>query len=148
MHLPPPMIAVAFIALMFVLGWLFPALEFEFGGQRLIGGMLLVFGIGLVAIAGKSFFEAKTTILPDKIDKSSTLVTDGIYKYTRNPMYLGMAIVIVGAGLGAGNWLMPLAVAGFVMVINKIQIAPEEAGLARIFGQDYADFCAKTRRWV
>jgi len=148
MHIPPPLIAVLFIGAMFLLGWLAPALTFDFAAQRWIAGVLLLAGLVVVALAGKRFFDAKTTILPDRIAESSSLVTGGIYRYTRNPMYLGMVLVIAGAGIGGGSWLMPLAVAGFVLVINRVQIAPEEVGLREIFGQDYVEYCASVRRWI
>lgn len=148
MHLPPPLIAVLFIAAMFVLGWLIPAFNFDFAGQRWIAMVLLIAGFMPAALAGKRFFDAKTTILPDRISETSSLVTDGIYQYTRNPMYLGMALVIAAAGIGRGSWLMPLAVAGFVLVINRVQIAPEEVGLEKLFGQDYVAYCQKVRRWI
>jgi len=148
MHIPPPLIAVFAIVFMFIFNWLFPVLAFDFAGQRSIGFLILLAGGGLVVLAGGRFFMAQTTVLPNKIEESSTLVTVGIYQYSRNPMYLGMALAIVGAGIGAGSLLMPIAVAGFVWIINKVQIAPEEVGLAKIFGAEYEAYCAQVRRWI
>ncbi len=148
MHIPPPLIAVIYIVLMFVFSWLVPALSIDIAAQKTIGFLILVAGVGLVVLAGGRFFMAQTTVLPNKIEESSTLVTEGIYQYSRNPMYLGMALAIAGAGIGGGSLLMPIAVAGFVWIINKVQIAPEEVGLAKIFGAEYEAYCAQVRRWI
>lgn len=148
MHVPPPVIAVLCIIVMFFAGWLLPGLKFSFAGQGLIGGVLLLVGLALIFLAGMGFSKARTTVLPNMIHKSSSLVTGGIYRFTRNPMYLGMALAIVGAGIGAGNYLTPYALAAFVILITYLQIVEEEAGLAKIFGQEYTDYCTKVRRWI
>ncbi len=148
MHLPPPLIAVLFIIAMLIFGWIMPGLEIAIPGQKWLAVILLLAGVLCIFMAGGRFFRAKTTIMPNKIEESSALVTEGIYQYSRNPMYLGMALAIAGAGIGGGSLLTPLAVAGFVLVINKVQIEKEEEGLVEIFGDGYREYCSKVRRWI
>ena len=99
-------------------------------------------------IAIRRFYEVDTTVMPDEMDRSSALVTSGIFGISRNPMYLGMAAVITGVGIGLGTWVT-LAVSGlFVFWITENQIKPEERALAKIFGSEFKDYKSKVRRWI
>ena len=105
-------------------------------------------GVVIAMIAIRRFYEADTTVMPDEMERSSSLVTGGIFGFSRNPMYLGMAAVITGVGFGLGTWIT-LAVLGlFVYWITENQIKPEERALVKIFGSEFEDYKKSVRRWI
>jgi len=106
-----------------------------------IGQSISIFGI-------VSFRRAKTTINPHKPSAASSLVTSGVYRYTRNPMYLGLSVTLMGWAVFLSNPLALLAVPLFVLYINKFQINPEERVLSSLFGAEYAAYKEKVRRWL
>lgn len=108
----------------------------------LLAGMLIMTG------AAASFVRRHTTLHPQQPQVSNTLVTDGLFRYSRNPMYLGMALCLAGWALWLAQvWAWP-GVAVFVAVITRWQIVPEERILAAKFGGAYAAYCRRTRRWL
>ena len=104
---------------------------------------------GAVALAGDvEFKRARTTINPMRPEKSTALVTSGIYRFTRNPMYVGLTLVVIGwAAFLCSAWALAGPVA-FVLYIGRFQIVPEERALAARFGAAYADYMARVRRWL
>lgn len=79
---------------------------------------------------------------------ASALVSTGIYQYTRNPMYLGMALILFGAAIRLGNPIGFFGPLFFVTFITRFQIKAEEAALAKVFGQDFVKYSRKVRRWI
>lgn len=148
MHIPPPVFMVLAIMSIVYGKPYFPQLSVAFAEQQLIGIFIAVVGMAIAIVSVLRFRQLGTTIEPNKLDKATHLVTDGIYNYSRNPMYLGMAILITSAGVFFGSFLFLPAVIVFVLIINKFQIEPEEVGLEKLFGQEYLDFKARTRRWI
>ena len=109
--------------------------------------LFLVSGIVLVLIAGFKFGQSKTSVNPIQPEKASALVTTGIYCFTRNPMYLGGALILAAQAFLASNYLAFLAVVVFVVYISRFQIQPEERILENKFGADYLAYKQKVRRW-
>lgn len=108
----------------------------------------LVIGILLAAPAIAAFFRAKTTINPIAISEASTLVQDGVFRVTRNPMYLGLALLLVA---WANFLARPLAFLGpilFVLYITRFQIVPEERVLRAKFGAAFENYAHRVRRWI
>ncbi len=104
---------------------------------------------GIVALLGVwAFKRVQTTVLPHCPEQSSTLVTGGIYRYTRNPMYLGLVIFLLGfAGfLGSIAGLLWLVV--FTVYLTQFQIKPEERVLAKKFASEFSDYQRRVRRWI
>ena len=99
--------------------------------------ILLITGIGFAVSGGISFHQAKTTVNPLKPETASSLVTSSVYSYTRNPMYLGLAIILLAwtLYLGAAGGL--LGVVGFLAYIQRFQIIPEERAMAQLFGDQF-----------
>jgi protein-S-isoprenylcysteine O-methyltransferase Ste14 len=95
-----------------------------------------------------SFRRAKTTINPLKPQRTSSLVARGIYRYTRNPMYVGMAFLLTAWAAWLAQPLALLGPVAFVLYINRFQIAPEERVLGTIFGEEFAAYKARVRRWL
>lgn len=114
------------------------------------GGALLMLGlaaaVGLLAVG--HLFRAGTTVHPHCPEKSCRLVAHGIYRYSRNPMYLALLLLLVAWSLYRGWWLAPLVWALFVGWITRFQIRPEERVLARLFGDQYRAYCDRVRRWL
>ena len=115
-----------------------------------VGAALALVVIGLsISISGMvSFRRAKTTINPSKPSAASSLVTSGVYRYTRNPMYLGLSVTLMAWAVFLSNLLALVAVPLFVLYISRFQISPEERVLSSLFGAEYAAYKEKVRRWL
>lgn len=94
------------------------------------------------------FGRHKTTVDPHRVEKASTLVSSGIYSYSRNPMYLAMLIGLIGFGVKLGSLLSLFVIPFFVMYMNRFQIIPEEEMLSEKFGQEFEAYKSKVRRWL
>jgi protein-S-isoprenylcysteine O-methyltransferase Ste14 len=150
LELRVPPVAVALIAAMAIWGLrrTFPEEGVFIPGRRAIYGTLLALGI-LVAVAGViAFRRARTTVNPMKPDTTSSLVTGGIYRFTRNPMYLGFALALAAVVVFFSNPLGLAPLVAYVVWMNLFQIAPEERALRAQFGEAFDDYCARVRRWL
>jgi protein-S-isoprenylcysteine O-methyltransferase Ste14 len=141
---PPPLIAVAAAAVQRALA----PRERPGAARRIAAGALALVSVGMPFDASRRFRAARTTFEPFDPSQASSLVTDGPYAITRNPMYVGMAGLLAAHALGRGGWLTPLPVAAFVAVIDRVQIRPEEEALRRKFGEEYDSYCARVPRWL
>lgn len=110
----------------------------------------VVFALGvLCGISGVvSFKLAKTTVNPVNIHKASELVDSDVFRFSRNPMYLGMLIGLLAIFLRQQALLNVIWLVLFVLYMNKFQIAPEERALTKIFGASYTDYLTRVRRWL
>ncbi|HEY0885182.1 MAG TPA: isoprenylcysteine carboxylmethyltransferase family protein [Ramlibacter sp.] len=145
----PPLAQVGvFAGLMWLAARALPAPAFTFPGQ-LVAALLLVAAGALVAGAGVvAFRRARTTVDPRDPGKSTELVATGIYRASRNPMYLGFLLALAGWGIFLGNALALAALPVFVAAINRLQIAPEERVLRARFGESYTRYERSVRRWL
>lgn len=110
--------------------------------------VIAVLGV-LIALAGIVQFKiAKTTINPSKPDKTNQLVVHGIYRITRNPMYLGMVLVLLAAIIKLGSVLGLITLPLFMVYITYFQIKPEERIIESLFGKQYVNYKSKVRRWL
>ena len=145
----PPLVWVLLAgALMWLVDAGFPGLRFETPKLRVILIPLWLAGTALIATAIIQFARLKTTANPLEPEKSTSLSTNGIYQFTRNPMYLGMAVLLLSWVIFLGNPLNLVSLAGFVFVITRWQIKPEEAALRGLFGEEYETYCRNVRRWI
>jgi len=143
-RIPPPLVAIISGVLM----WLAVRPIAPLSG-RLWLALLVVLAGAAVCLAGvASFRRASTTVNPLKPESASALVISGIYRHTRNPMYLGFAIILLGWCVLLGSAWAVLGVAGFVLYIGRFQIRPEERALRELFGAEFDAFCSRVRRWV
>ncbi len=149
---PPRVPPLAVAGIVFVAMWVItrvaPSFAFDFGGRRLaaLGLLLLAAAIGLAG-AG-SFRRARTTVNPLQPDRASALVTTGIYRYTRNPMYVAVALALLSWSLFLGHLLAPLGAVAFVAWMDRRQIPAEEHALRGLFGADFERYCSEVRRWL
>ncbi|MBV1843509.1 methyltransferase family protein [Photobacterium ganghwense] len=147
LRLPPPLVLLLSVFGMYLLAQLMPLYEFHFAGQRMLMLMFCLAGtlIGLAAVM--SFARAKTTVNPHKPAKTSALVTTGIYRISRNPMYLALLCLLMAAFIYFSALSAVLMIGVFVMYMNHFQIAQEETVLKAMFGDRYEKYCHRVRRW-
>jgi protein-S-isoprenylcysteine O-methyltransferase Ste14 len=148
LKVPPPA-----VALLLGLGmwWLSPHTPAPDAPQTLRAGLavLLVLVGGGFDMAGLwAFRQQRTTVNPLRPANSSALVTGGVYRFTRNPMYVGMALFLLAWAVWLGAPLALLGPVAFVAYITRFQIKPEERVLATLFGTAYADYTRRVRRWL
>ena len=118
-------------------------------GMR-IAALTVFGGAGLViGTAGvMAFRKVRTTVNPFRPEASSSLVVSGIYKVTRNPMYLGLMLALAGWGLFLANVFSLVIAAGYAPYINRFQIRPEERALKAVFGTEFLDYTKRVRQWL
>ena len=117
--------------------------------QSALSLLFLTAGFIIIFIANKEFKKYETTVNPLKPEMSTTLVTEGIFKYTRNPMYLGLTLILLAACFYFNSFLgiiiyFPL----FVCYITIFQILPEEDALKKLYDEEYMKYCSNVRRWI
>lgn len=123
-------------------------LSFSFDGQQLTSRIFFVLCMLFVVSGIYAFSKLKTTVDPMKPEEASSLVTFGVYHISRNPMYMGMLLLLMGWGVRLGNPLSILILGLFVWFMTNFQINPEEEALKENFGSSYSDYCKKVRRWI
>ncbi len=147
LKVPPVIVFLIFGLLIYLLANFLPVGYFDFFGRKYLIITLLAISGCIGAIALFQFFKSKTTVDPSNPTKTSKLVSSGIYQYSRNPMYLGLLLMLLAWGLWLGNAFNVLFAAGFVAYMNKFQIIPEEDSLSSLFGKEYTQYCILVRRW-
>jgi protein-S-isoprenylcysteine O-methyltransferase Ste14 len=147
-RIPPPIVAILVGVAMWFAARAGPAVDVPLAWRSCIFAALLVAGCAAALAGDIAFKRARTTINPLKPQDASALVTDGIYRFTRNPMYVGMLLGVMG-------WVTflwsPLALLGpvvFVAYITRFQIIPEERVLRAKFDPEYSAYQARVRRWL
>ena len=148
LKVPPVALAVIAAALMWVTSSAAPALDFQFPANSMFSVGLALIG-ALTCLAGvRSFRRAETTVNPMNPKSTSSLVISGIYRYTRNPMYLGFLVILLGWSAFLANVLALALLPAFILYMNRFQICPEERALASLFAHRYAEYRARVRRWL
>ena len=143
---PPPIITLMFIFINYSLTYLDAPLEIPLG--NFVSLFLLIAGFLIIMRAGILFARSKTIISPLEPYKSTFFVSNDIYKYTRNPMYLGLLIIYLSTIILFQNFLGFLLIPAFILYINYFQIIPEENALKDLFGPEYDLYLDKVRRWI
>ena len=146
--IPPPVIMGLVAVFMWWLADMFSAvheIRFQHKGLSVVLGFI---GLVISLIAIIFFKRSSTTVDPKNLNKTTTLVSSGIYKYSRNPMYLGVLIMLLGWAFYLGNLLSLFGLALYVIYITRFQIVPEERYLKEKFGQQFLDYMSRTRRWL
>lgn len=147
LRIPPLALAIVVAAVMAVLAYAVPA-SVPVPARPAVAAVLVAAGV-LVALAGAVAFRChKTTVNPFTPNQSSSLVTTGVYRFSRNPMYLGFLLVLVGWSAYLANWVSALLLPVFVAYMNRFQIQPEERALTERFGQQFLAYAQSVRRWL
>lgn len=116
------------------------------GWLRHLGTAIALAGGALMLLAVPEFLRARTTIVPHRVP--GTLITSGIYRISRNPIYLADALILAGLCLRWGAWPSLVLVPLFAAIITRRFILPEEERLGAAFGRDYSAYTARVRRWI
>ena len=116
--------------------------------NNIISLFLMILGLTIFVSAVKSFRRQKTTVNPLDPKQASSLVTSGIFKLSRNPMYLGMLIILLSMAFKFNLIGGLITSIFFYIFITKFQIIPEEAAMNELFGNEFIDYCKKTKRWI
>ena len=143
----PPLVMLFFAGAMYILAQFLPVGQFDFFGRKELAIGLLGLAVLVMALALFQFKKVKTTTNPIDLSKTSSLVTQGIFKYSRNPMYLAMLLILLAFGLKLSNAFNTLVAAGFVYYMNHFQIRFEEEALEKKYGKVYSIYKKNTRRW-
>jgi len=143
--LPPTYFYLSLIV-MIALHFLFPVLKIIPSPWNAIGVIFLVVGIVLSLMADHIFHQVGTTIKP--YIKSTSLVTESVFRLSRNPMYLGFTLILAGAAFLLGSLTPFLVIPFFMVLVEKIFIATEEKMLTANFGQTYLNYIERVRRWI
>lgn len=145
----PPVIVVAFTAFMMWLIADYLSLDIlEFTAPKWIIILTSIFGFLCIVLGIIQFTIKKTTVNPHKPEETTSIVSSGIYRVSRNPMYLGMLIFLIFYGLFLGDGLVFLMLPIFIWYMNSFQIKPEEEMMIQLFGEEYVEYKMKVRRWV
>ena len=148
LKIPPVAVFLICAAVMWVMSTVSPAAAFVLPAASAVFGVLALIGGG-IGIAGVAAFRRhSTTVDPTAPDKTKAIVTDSIYRYSRNPMYLALVVTLAGWGLFLQNVAALAVLPVFVVYMTQFQIKPEELVLQARFGPDYDDYMAAVRRWI
>jgi protein-S-isoprenylcysteine O-methyltransferase Ste14 len=148
LKVPPPLVAAVVAATMWEVARLTPRLALPVAYRVWAATAVAAAGV-LFAIAGViAFRRARTTINPMKPESASLLVGSGVYRITRNPMYVGIFLVLFAVATFLAAPAALLGPFAFALYIGRFQIGPEEVALSKLFGADYARYKTKVRRWL
>ena len=144
--IPPPLVALTFVFLINFTKDIFPKIEIK--NKIIFGSFVIIIGLIIILFAIILFKKYQTTITPLNPSNATKLITDGIYKFSRNPMYLGLLLVLLGISiiinLTGGFFLIPL----FILYLNLFQIIPEENAMVDLFKGEFLKYKENVRRWI
>ena len=144
--IPPPILVIILTSLVYISSTKLELIYLPY--RQTISILILVIGLIIIISPIVNFIKSKTTVNPVKFKNVNRLVTTGIYKHSRNPMYLGMIIIIISITVYYLNYLSVFSPLIFYIWINKFQISREEIFLEDKFGDEYLKYKSKTRRWI
>lgn len=148
LKIPPPIVAALAAGVMYGIDRLAPAAEVSIPVRTPITTLLVAVALCIWLLSLLSFRRHATTTNPMSPSGASSLVRSGVYRFTRNPMYLGMLLALTAWAVWLSNWLGFLVLAAFVAYITRYQIVPEERALADKFGSAFTEYAAQVRRWI
>ena len=148
LRIPPPIVALLVAVMMWGISRATPAVEMPSLIRITTAIAIALTGVGVALSGVVAIRHAKTTLNPLRPETTSSIVTSGVYRFTRNPMYVGLALALLAwAVYMASAWAL-LGVVAFILYMNRFQIVPEERVLSRMFGAAYSAYRAKVRRWL
>ena len=142
----PPFFLLLSLLLMLILKWIIPAANLFPPPWNLLGILLIGLGITLNILADRQFHNHRTTVKPGEL--SSLLIKDGVFHCSRNPMYLGMVLVLLGFAVLLASWVSFLVLPGFTVLIHYRFICHEEKKLEEQFGEDWLAYQKEVPRWI
>lgn len=148
LKIPPPAVALLTAAVMWGISLVTPSADVP-APIRLVAAIAIALtGLATAVSGAMAFRRAKTTTSPLKPETTNALVTSGVYRLTRNPMYVGITLVLLAWAVFLSSIWTLLGLLAFILYITRFQIIPEERVLAAIFGTAYSAYQARVRRWL
>jgi protein-S-isoprenylcysteine O-methyltransferase Ste14 len=147
LKIPPPIYMLIFAGLMWLLDEFFPIYHWPVNTE-IFGICLIITGAAIDFSSLIGFLKSKTTINPMHPENAHSLVTSGMYHFSRNPMYLGLFFLLLGWSIYLGTLSPLLLLPVFIWVLTKMQIQPEEKILEGLFGESYVKYKQRVRRWI
>lgn len=141
-----PILVSICLAIMLLLNWSLPLMQIIHLPFSLIGLFPIVVGLTICLSAQQQFKQVDTNLYP--FNDPEKLVTNGLFRHTRNPMYLGLIIFLMGVGIMLGSFSPMIIVATFFLIADRWYISYEEKRLTSVFGKVYENYQAKTPRWI
>lgn len=148
LKVPPAAVTILFGLSMWIAATYTPAPTFSMPGRTFVGLAVALIGFGTGALGIVAFHRAGTTVNPFKPTGASTMVTSGIYRVSRNPMYLGLLFVLAGWAIELSNLTAVAFLPAFVAYMTRFQIGPEERALHSKFGSEFTVYKRLVRRWL
>lgn len=146
-RIPPPIVLLVSLIIMKLLAEIGSVMDIDFKLRLLLSSPIVLIGLAFMFAGVLRFRRAETTVNPLSPDQASDLVVEGVYRLSRNPMYLGMALIAIAWAIFLASPWSAFGVIGFVLFINRFQITPEERAMDKLFGAQYAQYKANVRRW-
>ena len=148
LKIPPPIVALLVGVAMWKIASMLPALDVPLFIRKVTAGVLLLIGAAIALPGFAALIKARTTFNSMKPKATSSLVTSGIYRFTRNPMYVSVLLMLTAWAIFLSSAWALIGPIVFVLYINRFQITPEERTLGAMFGTAYAEYNARVRRWL
>ncbi|MEM7193965.1 MAG: isoprenylcysteine carboxylmethyltransferase family protein [Pseudomonadota bacterium] len=148
LRIPPPLVALAAALAIWGIYRVFPPFSVSFMPDPIVALPIAVLGVTIDVLALYRFWRLRTTVNPLAPEGTSALVTDGVYRLSRNPMYLGLFFLLLAWCIHLGDARGFAVLLMFVLYLNRFQIVPEENVMAEKFGDRYSEYRATTRRWI
>ena len=148
LKIPPLLLALIIAGLMWAMVLITPSIPLPLMLRIPLTVLLASAGVYFMVSGVLTFKLAETTVNPIRPETASSLVTHGVYRLSRNPMYLGFLLCLLGWGFLLGSLFSLLLAGAFAWYMTELQIKPEETALIKRFGQSYKDYLKKTRRWI
>jgi protein-S-isoprenylcysteine O-methyltransferase Ste14 len=148
LKIPPPVVAALLATLMWLAASAVPSMRFEIPARRAIAACTGIAGLAFSISGVVSFRRARTTVNPLKPETASSLVVSGPYRLSRNPMYVGLALVLSAWAMLLAHALAFVFLPAFILYITRFQIRPEEEAMTKRFGEEYAAYRSRVRRWL
>ncbi len=146
LKIKPPFIALFYLLLSIALGLILPGTKAVFFPYNLIGILVAILGFFLIFWAG--FYFKKKSTPRNPFEKPLALVAEGPFRFTRNPMYAGLTLILLGIAVSIGTIPMFLAPIAFFFTISILFVPYEEQRMTRLFGKEYLEYKKRVRRWI
>jgi protein-S-isoprenylcysteine O-methyltransferase Ste14 len=146
--IPPPAVMLVFAVSMWLLSASESSLALAVPWRRTVAVIVWCLGVTISLAGVLEFRRAKTTVNPLNPQAATAMVTSGIYRYSRNPMYVGLLFALIGWALWLSHLIAFALLPLFVLFINRFQIEPEEQALSAKFGEEFRKYRRSVRRWL
>lgn len=148
LRVPPVLVVFILAVTMGLVTWLLPILEFSLPGKWWFAVGFCLLGGWIILLAAQRIIKARTTLDPRRPEKSRRLVIQGPYRYSRNPIYVGLLFVLFAFAIYLSNVIAFVLLPIYMLYMNRFQIQPEEGFMRQKFGDEYIVYVARVRRWL